>query len=33
MKRGNTTSNLFINQKAYIKWFNEQNNIEKYKYI
>lgn len=25
IKRGNTTSNLFINQSAYIKWFNEQN--------
>ena len=31
MKRGNTTSNLFINQNAYIKWFNDQNKIEEYK--
>lgn len=31
LKRGNTTSNLFINQNAYIKWFNEQNKIEEYK--
>lgn len=30
LKRGNTTSNLFTNQKAYIKWFNEQNKIDKY---
>ena len=31
MKRGNTTSNLFINQSAYIKWFNEQNKVDEYK--
>lgn len=31
MKRGNTTSNLFINQNAYIKWFNEQNKTSEYK--
>ncbi|MBR3161673.1 MAG: glycosyltransferase family 2 protein [Bacilli bacterium] len=31
LKRGNTTSNLFTNQASYIKWFNEQNKITKYK--
>ena len=30
LKRGNSTSNLFINQSEYIKWFNNQNKIEKY---
>lgn len=24
LKRGNTTSNLFVNQAAYLKWFDEQ---------
>ena len=31
LKRGSNTSNLFTNQKAYIKWFNEQPKIEEYK--
>ena len=30
LKRGGNTSNLFINQNEYIKWFNNQNKIEKY---
>lgn len=30
LKRGNGTSNLFINQKEYIKWFNLQNKVDKY---
>ena len=31
IKRGNSTSNLFINQSEYIKWFNENNKIKEYK--
>ena len=31
LKRGNTTSNLFINKKAYSKWFYNQNNVQEYK--
>ena len=31
IKRGNSTSNLFINQSEYIKWFNENNKIIEYK--
>lgn len=30
LKRGGNTSNLFTNQKAYIKWFNEQEKITNY---
>ena len=30
LKRGGNTSNLFTNQKAYIKWFNEQNKVDNY---
>lgn len=30
LKRGNHTSNLFINQSEYIKWFNEQEKIKEY---
>lgn len=35
LKRGGSTSNLFINQKEYINWFNEQNKEikhQKFKY-
>ena len=35
LKRGNTTSNLFINQASYIKWFNEnreERKVCKFKY-
>ena len=35
LRRGNSTSNLFINQSSYIKWFNENNkltNHKKFKY-
>ena len=28
LKRGGTTSNLFVNQNEYIKWFNENNKVE-----
>ena len=31
MKRGNNTSNLFINQSAYNKWFDNQKKITNYK--
>lgn len=31
LKRGGTTSNLFVNQNEYIKWFNENNKTENYK--
>ena len=31
IKRGNSTSNLFINQSEYIKWFNENNKTIEYK--
>lgn len=31
LKRGNGTSNLFINQNAYLKWFKENNKDIKYK--
>lgn len=31
LKRGGNTSNLFTNQKAYNKWFNEQEQITNYK--
>ena len=31
LKRGNNTSNLFLNQKEYIKWFNENNTVRGYK--
>ena len=31
LKRGGNTSNLFINQNEYIKWFNEQEKILEYK--
>lgn len=31
IKRGNSTSNLFINQSEYIKWFNENNKTTEYK--
>ena len=31
IKRGNSTSNLFINQSEYIKWFNENNKTKEYK--
>lgn len=31
LKRGGTTSNLFINQNEYIKWFEEKSKIENYK--
>lgn len=30
LKRGNNTSNLFINQKEYVKWFNNQNIVDHY---
>ena len=30
LKRGGNTSNLFTNQKAYIKWFHEQNKVDNY---
>ena len=30
LKRGGNTSNLFINQNEYIKWFNNQNKVDKY---
>ncbi|MBR3199018.1 MAG: glycosyltransferase [Bacilli bacterium] len=30
LKRGNSTSNLFVNQKEYIKWFNQHNITLKY---
>ena len=35
LKRGGSTSNLFVNQNAYIKWFNEHNispDYKKFKY-
>ena len=28
LKRGGTTSNLFVNQNEYIKWFDENNKVE-----
>ena len=31
IKRGNSTSNLFINQSEYTKWFNENNKTIEYK--
>ena len=31
LRRGNSTSNLFINQSSYIKWFNENNKLTNYK--
>lgn len=31
LKRGNSTSNLFINQNAYLKWLEENNNKVEYK--
>ena len=30
LKRGGSSSNLFVNQNEYIKWFNNQNVIDKY---
>ena len=30
LKRGGNTSNLFINQNEYIKWFNNHNKVDKY---
>ena len=31
LKRGNSSSNLFVNQNAYLKWFNENKEDIKYK--